>query len=153
MKSKFVSFITVSLATSILLVPAQKAFGFGAASQTNLKQTQQLVSDRESHLGGKSEATHNQGLLKEGKTTNNGQTPPTHSVAAASQTTDSSQPSSVEQTARLNHTVGGLFVTVLFISYILVKIQSRKHSTNRAAVLLQQIETLERIWKMNPQQR
>lgn len=153
MKSKLFSLITVSLATSSLLVPDQKAFGFGENPQTNLKQTQHLVHDMENHLGANSEGTHNRGVLEEGKSSKTGQTHPAHSVAEASQTTDSSQPTSVEQTAQLNHTVGGLFVIVLFISYVLVRIQSRKHRTHRAAVLLQQIETLERIWKMNPQQR
>ena len=153
MKSKFVSFITVSLATSLLFVPVQKAFGFDAEPQTNFKQTEYLVPDKESRLGTRSERTHKQELVQEGQATKIRSTHPTPPVVTASQTTDSSQPSSAQQTDQLNNTVGGLFVTVLLISYILVGLQYRKHRTHRAAVLLQQIETLERIWKMNPQQR
>jgi hypothetical protein len=38
----------------------------------------------------------------------------------------------------------------VFISYILIGLQYRKHRLHRAAILLQQIETLERIWNMEP---
>ena len=153
MKNKFVSLITVSLATSILLVPAQKVFGFGAEPQTNIKLTQHLVDHKERGLVANSESTHNQLLVQQGKATKTGQTHSTHPVAAASQTTESTQSRSAEQIADLDSTVGGLFVIFLFISYILVGLQYRKHSTHRATILLQQIETLERIWKMKPQQR
>ncbi len=153
MKSKIFNFVTVSLATAILLVPAQKAFGFGAAPQTNLEQTQHLVHDVESRLTAKSAGTHAQELVQESKATQTGQMHPTHPVAEAYQNSDSSQPRSAEQINQVSNTVGGLFVTVLFISYILVGLQYRKHRAHRAAILLQQIETLERIWKMKPQQR
>ncbi|HAA33582.1 MAG TPA: hypothetical protein DCE56_44965 [Cyanobacteria bacterium UBA8553] len=153
MKSKFVSFVTVSLATSLLFVPVQKAFGFDAEPQTNFKHTEYLVPDRESRLGTRSEQTHKQKLVQDGQANKFRPTHPTPPVVTASETTNSSQPSSAQPTDQLNNTAGGLLVTVLLISYILVGLQYRKHRTHRATVLLHQIETLEKIWKMNPQQR
>lgn len=156
MKSKLFSFITVSLAASTLLVPAQKASGFGPDAQTNLKETKPLVHESGSGLGANRKGEQNQGLVQESKATKTKQTHPTHPVAATSQTVNSSQLISVDQTAQVNNninTVGGLFVTFLFIGYILVGLQYRKYRAHRATVLLQQIETLERIWKMKPQQR
>lgn len=153
MKTKFLNLVTLSVATSLLLAPAQKAFSFTVEPQTNIKQTKQLVHDIGSCRGTDTERTENQGLVQESKAKESRQSHPAHPVAAASQTTDSSQPSSLQQTAQVNDTVGGVFVTLLFISYILVGLQYRKYRTHRAAVLLKQIETLERIWKMKPQQR
>lgn len=156
MKSKLFSLITVSLAASTLLIPAQKAFGFGADAQTNLKETQPLVHESGSRLGANRKREQNQGLVQESKATKTKPTHPTHPVAATSQTTNSSQLIAAEQTAQVNNnsnTVGGLFVTFLFIGYIFVGLQYRKYRAHRATVLLQQIETLERIWKMKPQQR
>lgn len=153
MKTKFLNLVTLSVATSLLLAPAQKAFSFPVEPQTNIKETTQLVYDRGSSRGADREGTQNQGLVQESEAKESRQSHPAHPVAAAYQTTGSSQPSSLEQTALVNDTVGGLFVTLLFISYILVGLQYRKYRTHRAAVLLKQIETLERIWKMKPQQR
>lgn len=155
MKSKLFSLITVSLAVSTLLIPAQKAFGFGADAQTNLKETKPLMHESGSHLGANRQGEQNQGLVQESKPTKTKQTHLTHPVVATSQTTNSSQLISAEQTAQVNNsnTVGGLFVTFLFIGYIFVGLQYRKYRAHRATVLLQQIETLERIWKMKPQQR
>jgi hypothetical protein len=146
MKSRIFNLLTVCLATSILLVPTQEAFGCGAESQSNIKEIQHSPHNGESSLSANSKGTQNQGLKQEGRE-------PAHRVVVASQATDSSQVSSVSQTAELSNTAGGLFVTFLFTSYVLVGLQYRKYRVHRAAVLLQQIETLERIWKMKPQQR
>jgi hypothetical protein len=153
MKSKFFNLITVSLATSILVAPAQKAFSFSAKAQTTLNEIQHLVHNEASNQNAAREVTQNQGLVQEGNAPTSRQYHPAHFVATACQTTASSQPSSPEPTAQSSNTAGGVFVTFLFISYVLVGLQYRKHRRHRAAVLLQQIETLERIWKMNPQQR
>jgi|GEM_PF-4001983 len=152
MKSKFFNLITVSLATSILLAPVQEAFGVGADPKTNIKEIQHSVQDVESRPATKSEGTQNQKLVHK-KTTKSEQSHRARLVAADSQTTKTDQSRSAEQTIQASNTVGGVFVTFLFTSYILVGLQYRKHRTRRATLLLQQIETLERIWRMKPQQR
>jgi hypothetical protein len=145
MKSKFFNLLIVSLATSILLATTQRAFSLGAEPLTNIKEAQSVVeSSKQSCPSVNSKETHNQGRVQ-GSTAN--------SLAATSQTTNFSQPSSVEQMAQLNNTVGGVVVILLLLSYILVGLQYRKYRVRRATALLQQIETLERIWKMNPRQR
>jgi hypothetical protein len=145
MKSKFFNLLTVSLATSILLATTQRAFSLGAEPQTNIKEAQSVVeSTKQSCPSVNSKETHNQGRVQ-GSTAN--------PLAATSQTTNFSQPSSVEQMAQVNNTVGGVVVILLLLSYILVGLQYRKYRVRRAATLLQQIETLERIWKKNPRQR
>jgi hypothetical protein len=154
MKSKFFNLLTVSLATSILLAPTQQAFGLGTEPQRNIKEAQSVVeSSKESCPSVNSNTVENPGLQQEGTTTKARQSQPPDTRAATSQTTNSSQPSSVEQTAQLSNTVGGVMVTLLLLGYILVGLQYRKYRVRRAATLLQQIETLERIWKMNPRQR
>ncbi|MBD0344983.1 MAG: hypothetical protein ICV63_09230 [Coleofasciculus sp. Co-bin14] len=154
MKSKFFNLVTVSLATSILLAPTQRAFGLGAEPQANIKEAQSVVeSSKQSCPSVNSKETHNQGRAQEGTATKTSQSPSAYPLTATSQTTNSSEPSSVEQMAQLSNTVGGVVVTLLLLSYILVGLQYRKYRVRRAATLLQQIETLERIWKMNPRQR
>jgi hypothetical protein len=156
MKSKFLNFITVCLATSIFLVPSQKAFGFDAEPQSTKKPTRLLVKDIKSTLVADRQGTHNQEAVPEGKADQTRQIHQAHPVTGASEITDSNQSNSVDQTASVtntSNTIGGVVVTFLFISYILVGLQYRKHRAHRAAVLLKQIETLERIWKINPQQR
>jgi hypothetical protein len=150
MKRKLFKLITISLATSVLLTPAQEAFGYSIGSQINIKEAEPLVHQTGSSRRADSKATQNQGMVPEDKATESRKS---LAVSAASHTTESSQQRSVGQTAQLSNTVGGLFVIFVFISYILVGLQYRKYRAHRAAVLLQQIETLERIWKMKPQKR
>lgn len=154
MKSKFFNFLSVSLASSILLAPNSPALSLGTEPHRNIKQIQPTVEQsRESCLGVNSQGTQHQGLTQGGKPTQTGQSQPAHPLAATSQTINSSQPNSATHTAQLSNTIGGIFVTLLFLSYILVGLQYRKYRIHRAAMLLQQIETLERIWRMNPRQR
>jgi len=150
MKRKLFKLITISLATSVLLTPAQEAFGYSIGSQINIKEAEPLIHQIGSSRRADSKATQNQGMVPEDKATESRKS---LAVSAASHTTESSQQRSVGQTAQLSNTVGGLFVIFVFISYILVGLQYRKYRAHRAAVLLQQIETLERIWKMKPQKR
>jgi multidrug efflux pump subunit AcrB len=150
MKRKLFKLITISLATSVLLTPAQEAFGYSIGSQINIKEAEPLIHQIGSSRRADSKATQNQGMVPEDKATESRKS---LAVSAASHTTESSQQSSVGQTAQVSNTVGGLFVIVVFISYIVVGLQYRKYRVHRAAVLLQQLETLERIWKMKPQQK
>ncbi|MGC1395622.1 MAG: hypothetical protein WA828_15175, partial [Coleofasciculaceae cyanobacterium] len=60
----------------------------------------------------------------------------------------STQANLATQTNQVSEPVGGLFLTSVFVVYILAGLQYRKHRTHRAALLLQKIETLERIWNM-----
>ena len=133
-----------------MLTPAQEAFGYSIGSQINIKEAEPLIHQIGSSRRADSKATQNQGMVPEDKATESRKS---LAVSAASHTTESSQQSSVGQTAQVSNTVGGLFVIVVFISYIVVGLQYRKYRVHRAAVLLQQIETLERIWKMKPQQK
>jgi hypothetical protein len=142
MNSKPLKLITFSLATCVLLAPAQGAFGREVESQP-------LVHDISSKLVN-SKATQNPGTVQEDQATESKQSLP---IAATSQTAQSSLPQSEQQTTEVSNTVGGLLVIFVFISYIFAGIQYRKYRAHRAAVLLQQIETLERIWRMKPQKR
>ncbi len=133
MKCKISSLITVSLATSVLLAPTPEAFSHSVKSQTNLHESQPLVFDVESDKGVNTSKS-SQSLVN----------------ANISQTNESSQSNLVDQTAQVTNALAGSFVTSMFIGYILIIIiQYRKRRTHRATVLLQQIETLERIWKLN----
>jgi hypothetical protein len=152
MKNKWFNLITVSFATSLLLAPAQKAHTLPVEPQANIKETQPLVHSRESQCAN-SEGSQNQAVVED-KALNSKSSHSTHAVAGTSKTTDSSQPpSSAQENFVQSNTVGGVFVTFLFLGYILGGLQYRRYRTRRAATLLQQIETLERIWRMKPQQR
>jgi hypothetical protein len=153
MKTKFLNLVTLSVATSLLLAPAQKAFSYTVEPQTNIKETTQLLHDIGSSRGADREGTENQGLVQESKAKQSRQSHPAHPVAAASQTIAYNQPSSAEQAVQVSNTVGGVFITFLFSSYILLGLQYKRYRAHRAAVLLQQIEMLERIWRMKPQKR
>lgn len=136
MKSQLLKFITISLATSVLLAPTPEVFADSIQSQTKVHE---LKSSRS-----------NQGQLIESGEANISEK--SQLVAATSQNTEATQTNSVSQTSEVSNTVGGLFVTFVFIAYILAGLQYRKHRVHRATVLVQQIEMLERIWKMKPQQ-
>lgn len=136
MKSQLLKFITISLATSVLLAPAQEAFADSIKSQTKVHELEssrsnqgQLIELGEANISGKSQL-----------------------FAATTQSTEATPTNSVSKTSEVSNTVGGLFVTFVFIAYILAGLQYRKHRVHRAALLVQQIEMLERIWKMKPQQ-
>lgn len=143
MKSQLLKFITISLATSVLVAQTPEVFADSVKSQTNTKEAQSLVYELAS---GRS----NQGQLIElGEANISGKS---QLVAATTQSTEATPNNSVSQTSEVSNTVGGLFVTFVFIAYILVGLQYRKNRVHRATVLVQQIELLERIWKMKPQQ-
>jgi hypothetical protein len=138
MKSKFFTLLTASLATLVLVVPVPKAFGQSVESQTNLTEPQPLMFDVDMSGSATNASIQSQGKIQQSQVSERTEALPD---TAALQTTQPSKPNSVEQTDKV---LGGLFITLIFI-YILVGLQHRRH---RATVLLQQIETLERIWNM-----
>lgn len=129
MNSKFFNPFALSLATSVLLLSVPRAFAQNVESQTSVQELQPLMFD----VG--SNGTQSLEQLKQ-------------SEAPTTPQSQSSQPSLMKQTDQVSSPLGGLFVTFLFITYILIGLQYRKHKTHRAAVLIQQIEMLERIWNM-----
>jgi len=138
MKSKFFTLLTASLATLVLVVPVPKAFGQSVESQTNLTEPQPLMFDIDMSRSATNARIQSQGQIQQSQASERTEALPD---TAALQTTQPTKPNSVEQTDKV---LGGLFITLIFI-YILVALQHRRH---RATVLLQQIETLERIWNM-----
>ncbi len=67
-------------------------------------------------------------------------------VAPATQ--QPSQSSSIRQINQINNTIGGFFVVFLLLIYIYVGLRYKKHRKTRSMARQEQIETLERIWKM-----
>lgn len=148
MNSKLFSVICVSVAASIWLVPTQKACANSIEFQTTIKQSKALLYKIGSSKTDSSALAPNQGVIPEAQAI----TPSKKSlsIAAASETTEPSQSNSSNQTIQASNVFGGIFVIFVFIGYILFGLQYRKYRTHRAAVLLRQIEALERIWKMEP---
>ncbi|WP_155898088.1 hypothetical protein [Allocoleopsis franciscana] len=145
MKRKFFSVIFVTCATSLWLAPTPEAFAHSIEPQANVDASQALLSEKGNSKSESSALTDDQGLRLESQST----AETTASVVAtASETRESSQPSSSTQTVQVNKIVGGIFGIFLLIGYILGGLQYRKYRSRRATVLLRQIETLERIWKM-----
>ena len=60
MKRKLFKLITISLATSVLLTPAQEAFGYSIGSQINIKEAEPLIHQIGSSRRADSKATQNQ---------------------------------------------------------------------------------------------
>jgi hypothetical protein len=140
MKSKFFNLLTVSLATSVLLASVPKAFGQSVESQTNLTEPKPLMFDVDLSRNAGSMGTQSQASERMASFPTTAASPPTQQQKA----------NSAAESARGSNTLGGFVVTFVFISYILIGLQYRKHRLHRATILLQQIETLERIWNMEP---
>lgn len=147
MKRKFFSVISVSCATSLWLALTPEAFAQNIEFQANVEAPQALLYEKGNTRSDSSALRDYQELRLESESTAESTT---SVVAAASETSKSSQPNSSTQTVQVNtsNIVGGIFAIFLFIGYILGGLQYRKYRSRRAAVLLQQIETLERIWKI-----
>ncbi|HEY9649516.1 MAG TPA: hypothetical protein V6C95_02555 [Coleofasciculaceae cyanobacterium] len=71
---------------------------------------------------------------------------PTHTRTPNQDITHKQQAS--KQITQASQTAQGFFVIGLFSSYILVGLKYKKHRDNKTVTLQQQIELLERIWKM-----
>ncbi len=138
MKRHFSNLLTISLTTSVLLAPAQKAFGHSVETQVNIKEAQPLVHKLESLRGDLREWTHNQGMLDKEQ--------------ATKQTIQSSQPSLTGQTTQVSNSFQALFAIFLFSGYILGGLGYRKYRTRKATTLRRQIAMLERIWRMKSHQ-
>jgi hypothetical protein len=145
MKRKFFSVISVSCATSLWLAPTAEALAHSIELQANVDAPQALLYEKGNSRSDSSALSEHQELRLESESTAESRA---SRIAAASETSESSQPNSSTQTAQVNSIVGGIFGIFLLIGYILGGLQYRKYRSRRAAVLLQQIETLERIWKM-----
>ncbi len=148
MNSKLFGVICVSLATSIWFAPTQEALAHGVEFQTNIKQSKALLYEIGSRQTDSSALPAKQRIKPEAQAIT--QSKDSLPIAAASEATASSQSSSSDQTTQTSNVFGGVFVIFLFIGYTLVGLQYRKYRTHRAAVLLRQIEALERIWNMEP---
>jgi hypothetical protein len=145
MKRKLFSVISVSCATSLWLAPTPEAFAHNIELQPKVDAPQALLYEKDNSRSDSSGLRDYQGLRLESESTAESTA---SVVAVASQPTDSSQPNSSTQTVQVNNIVGGIFVIFLLIGYVLGGLKYRKYRSRRAAILLQQIETLERIWKM-----
>ncbi|ARV59432.1 hypothetical protein BZZ01_13070 [Nostocales cyanobacterium HT-58-2] len=75
-------------------------------------------------------------------------------IASASQPTQSSQPNLVDQTDHSISFLVAFFLTFVFIGFVLgCFLQHKRYQKLRAkrqAKILQEVETLEKIWKMKP---
>lgn len=129
MKSKFINPLFY-LATSVFLFSAVNKVSAGVVTQPSVNEPQALRFD----------------LVNSDRTSS--PIPNSKNSTTTVQPTPSTQANFATQTDQVSEPVGGLFVTSVFIVYILVGLRYRKHRTHRAALLLQQIETLERIWNM-----
>lgn len=146
MKRKFFSVISLTCATSLWLAPTPEVFAHSIEPQVKVDAPQALLSEKGNSKSESSALTDNQELRLESQSTaDESKTSP---VVVASETTESSQPNSSTQTVQVNNILGGIFAIFLLIGYILGGLQYRKYRSRRATVLLRQIETLERIWKM-----
>ncbi len=148
MKSKFYGFLTVSLATSVLLTSAQQVFAHSVEAQANVKESPTLMHE----LGNRQEVSktsaQTQEVVKKAQAV--AETRDSRPIIATAQTHASSPANVSVQSTQVSNTVGGLAVTLVFMTYILIGLMYRRHRSHRAAILLQQIETLERIWNMEP---
>lgn len=133
MNNKIFNRLAISFFTSVILLSTPKVFAQNVQSQVSQKEPEPLEFD----LANISGSTQSQEVIRNSEAT-----------TTASQATQFSQASLTEQTDSVSDPLGGLFVTFVFITYILVGLQYRKHRIHRATLLLQQIETLERIWNM-----
>lgn len=137
MNHKIFNRLTISFFTSVLVLSTPKVFAQNVQFQVSQTEPQPLEFD----LGKIGGSPQSQEVISKSEAT-----------TTASQTTQLSQSSFTAPTDRVSDPIGGFFVTFVFITYIIVGLQYRKHRTQRAALLVQQIERLERIWNMQSHQ-
>ena len=141
MKLKIFNLLTASLATLGLLVPPTSAFGSNIAPQTSIKEAQPLKGDIANNWGANREWTQNQRLVQKDK-----------SVAVASRTSESLQPNLARQTPQSKSLIAEIFVTSAIVGFILGCLlqykEYKKERTKRDAELLLEIETLEKIRRL-----
>lgn len=146
MKFKLFNLLTVCLATSGLLAPAQAAFGQSVERQMNLeeaqhlvcvKQAQHLVCDVETSKEPNSESAPNQGAVKSAKVT---ESLKSSTVTVVPQLLTPAQQGSISN-------ILIWFSYVLPCGLVLGILLSDKYCAHRSAVLNEQIEFLERLWQ------
>ena len=145
MKSKLFNLITVSLATSVLLAPTHKSLAQSLEYQTNTKEAQLLLGDTGSSSNTQGQWIQSLGLVESGNAKVRIQSLP---FAATTPPTQSDPSSLTKTTDWIESSPGGVFFTSLVVGYILGRLWCKKYRVHRATVLVQQIELLERIWRM-----
>jgi hypothetical protein len=150
MKLKLFDLLGASIATVGLLAPIPSALASSVEISTPRREAQSWTNEIESRRAINNEWILNQKQLEPEKARN---TNKTHRVVVDSQITQSNSKNLAEKVDRVSGIAGGIVVTFVLIGYVLDELFYRKHRVSRAAILLQQIETLEKIWKMPPQKR
>lgn len=146
MNFKLFSFLTISLAASVLLTPIEKAFS-QPKHQMNVEEVQHLICVKEAqHLQCTVETTKepNQDALLKTKAT---QSSKSSLVTVVPQNPD--QQKSVDQINQYwtTNSVDILIFLILICSIGLGLFLYKYYRTNRITVLRQNIEVLERLWK------
>jgi hypothetical protein len=149
MKLKLFNLLGASIATVGLLAPIPSALANSIESATPQRESSSWNSELESRQAIANERTLHQRRLESEQGHNTHQIP----IGVDSQITQSNSKNLVEKAERVSSIVGGIVVTFVLLGYVLDELFYRKHRVSRSAILLQQIETLEKIWKMPPQHR
>jgi hypothetical protein len=151
-KSKLLNLLTVCLAASGLLVPAQAAFGHDANQRSDgkdvqhlvcVKQGQQLLCDVQTSPDGdeRSELTQSQGSVQDAKAT---QSPKSNTALVVPQLITPAQQAFIENILLgLSYFLPCGLVLGLFLY--------DKYSAYRLAVLDEQVERLEKLWQKSTQ--
>lgn len=151
-KSKLFNLLTVCLAASGLLAPAQAAFGYEADQQIQgkevqhlvcVKQGQQLLCNVEASPDGESdrELTQSQGSVQDAKATGS---PKAYTATVVPQLITPTQQ------AFIGNALLGLSYLVP-CGLVLGLFMYDKYSAYRLAVLNEQVERLEKLWKQSTQ--
>lgn len=148
MRLKLCNLLGASIATVGLLYPIPSALANSVELATPRRESQLWNHQLDSQQSA-SERTINQRRLEPEQARNSNQIP----LVIDSQISQSNSKKLVEKAERVSSIAGGIVVTFVLIGYVLDEVFYRKHRVSRAAILLQQIETLEKIWKMPPQHR
>jgi hypothetical protein len=146
MNSKLLSLITATLATSVWLPLDQEAFAGSVEFQSNpVKESEVLVPKVSSSKGmsrglslSRKEASADR-ISAVSEESLSMDTPAQKNKAIANNLADG--------TVQVGNTLGGLF-TAFFIGSIIIGLLCTRKRTTRSAILLRQIEMLERIWAM-----
>jgi hypothetical protein len=149
MKLKLFNLLGASIATVGLLAPIPNALANSVEISTPRRDGQFWNNEIEPRQAIANEWALNQKRLEPEQARNSNQIP----IGVDSQITQSNSKKLVEKAERVSSIAGGIVVTFVLIGYVLDELFYRKHRVSRAAILLQQIETLEKIWKMPPQHR
>lgn len=149
MKLKLFNLLGASIATVGLIASIPSALANSVEISTARRESQSWNNQIESRQAIPNERTLHQRRLKPESDHNTHQIP----IGVDSQITQSTSKNLVEKVERVSSIVGGIVVTFVLLGYVFDELFYRKHRVSRSAILLQQIETLEKIWKMPPQHR